>query len=304
MDAQEKALARNLFKLKIHEADGQKFESIFTAIMNYTEPEFQQIKPWGNIGDRKNDGYIKSKGIYFQVFAPEDIRKSYTDVINKLERDFDGLINQWSPVNEFYFIINDKYKGVNADCENKIQEIKKNHNLQNAGFRVAKDLENMLFELPDDQLLTIIGFLPDPMNLKTLDYSILNEVIGYIMEKPLLSIRDNGITVPDWDEKIKFNNLSDLPANYLNNGYLQIGVLENYLKNNSNFLAEKLKERMRRLYLLEKSNGKSGDDLFWAIVNQASPKPEFSYQTAVIVIMAKYFETCDIFEEPEKEDEK
>jgi phage-related protein len=29
--------------------------------MNYAEPDFKQIKPWGNIGDRKNDGYIRSK---------------------------------------------------------------------------------------------------------------------------------------------------------------------------------------------------------------------------------------------------
>jgi hypothetical protein len=31
--------------------------------MGYTETDFQQIKPWGRIGDRKNDGYIQSKGI-------------------------------------------------------------------------------------------------------------------------------------------------------------------------------------------------------------------------------------------------
>ena len=71
MNNQEKALARNQFKLKIHEANGQAFEDIFTVIMNYAEPDFQSIKPWGNIGDRKNDGYIKSKGIFFQVFSPE-----------------------------------------------------------------------------------------------------------------------------------------------------------------------------------------------------------------------------------------
>ena len=55
MNNQKKALARKLFKLKIHEANGQAFEDIFTAIMNYVESDFQSIKPWGNIGDRKND---------------------------------------------------------------------------------------------------------------------------------------------------------------------------------------------------------------------------------------------------------
>ena len=65
MNSQEKALARNNFKLKIHEANGQVFEDIFTAIMNYIDTDFQSIKPWGNIGDRKNDGYIPSKRYVF-----------------------------------------------------------------------------------------------------------------------------------------------------------------------------------------------------------------------------------------------
>jgi len=92
MNNQEKALARKLFKLKIHEANGQKFEDIFTAIINYVEPDFQSIKPWGNIGDRKNDGYIKSKGIFFQVFSPEEITKSYVSVVKKLRLYMDSRV--------------------------------------------------------------------------------------------------------------------------------------------------------------------------------------------------------------------
>lgn len=45
MNSQEKTLARILFQNKINKADGQKFEDIFTSIMNYAEPDFQQIKP-------------------------------------------------------------------------------------------------------------------------------------------------------------------------------------------------------------------------------------------------------------------
>jgi hypothetical protein len=142
MNAQEKTLARFLFQNKILKADGQVFEDIFTAIMNYADADFRSIKPWGNIGDKKNDGYIKSKGVFYQVYAPEDIRKSYTDAVNKVKTDFNGLKAQWPSINEFYFVVNDKYKGVNATCEETIQEIKETHNLKKAGFLTAKDLEN------------------------------------------------------------------------------------------------------------------------------------------------------------------
>jgi len=303
MNLQERTIARHLFQSKLFKADGQAFEDIFTSIMNYTEADFQSIKPWGNIGDRKNDGYIKTKGIFYQVFAPEDIRKSYPNVIAKLETDFDGLKSQWNPIYEFYFVVNDKYKGVNADCEITIQEIKGTHNLNNAGFLTAKDMENKLFTLEDDQIFSITGFIPDPAQIKQLDYSILNEVVGYIMQLPLNKGDKAKIALPDWDEKIIFNSLSEPIAHLLNNGYSQLHALDGDLSNNSNFLADSLRDKMNEVYNQEKDKNK-GDDLFWAIVNCASPKAEQMYQTSVLVIMSKYFESCDVFEEPLQEDAK
>ena len=123
MTYNQKAQARIFFENKILKADGQAFEDLFTQIMNYKELDFQSIKPWGDIGDRKNDGYIKSRGIFYQVYAPQDIKKSYPKVIDKIKTDFKGLTEQWSNVREFYFVINDKYKGVNADSEQLLQQI-------------------------------------------------------------------------------------------------------------------------------------------------------------------------------------
>jgi len=297
MNSQEKALARNQFKLKIHEANGQAFEDIFTAIMNYVESDFQSIKPWGNIGDRKNDGYIKSKGIFFQVYSPEEITTSYPNVVKKLNEDFKGLLTQWSPVNEFYFVVNDKYRGVNADCEQSIQTIKQDHGLTNAGFKTAADLEDLLFSLDEDQIFSIVGFLPDPASIQ-LDYSILSEIISHLMSLSLPKTQDSSIIYPDWDEKITFNNLGSLEAKYLNGGFLQIGSLDEYLDNQSIFFADEVKDKVREIYT-ECSNNYSGSELFWEIVNMISTKPETNFQSAGIILISKYFETCDVFKEPQ-----
>ncbi len=297
MNSEERALTRHLFKNKIHEANGQKFEDIFTKIMNYAEPDFRQIKPWGNIGDRKNDGYISTKGIFFQVFAPEDIKKSYSKAVKKLNTDFKGLIKQWPNVNEYYFVVNDKYSGVHADCEQVIQQIKNDHQLKDAGFRTAKDLENILHTLDDDQILSIAGFLPDPSKIK-LDYSVLNEIIAHIMGLSLKTSAESRIIYPDWDDKVRFNELNGLFADYLNHGFIQVGALNAYLENESNFFANELQKKISSIYAAKKENFK-GSKLFWEMVHEISPRAESPYQTAAIVIMAKYFETCDIFEEPE-----
>ena len=301
MNLQERTLSRQLFQNKILKADGQAFEDIFTSIMNYAKADFRSIKPWGNIGDRKNDGYIRTKGIFYQVFAPEDIKKSYVKVVSKIKRDFKSLQSYWKNINEFYFVVNDKYKGVNADCERTIQDIKLDHSLREADFLLAKDLENILFNLDDDQIFNVVGNAPDPALIKQLDYSILGEVIRYIMKLSLSSGKQAKIILPDWKEKIEFNNLTNPIAKYLDNGYFQIRSLEKYLSNNSDFLADSLRDKMNDIYIQEKLR-KDGDELFWAIVNRASPQASQMYQTAVIVIMSKYFESCDIFEELQRED--
>ena len=298
LNRDDKTIARVFFKLLIHKSDGQAFEDLFTSIMDYAEPDFRQIKPWGTIGDRKNDGYIKSKGIFFQVFAPEDIRVKYTEAVSKLNNDFLGLLSHWSPVNEFYFVVNDKYNGVSADLEIVMNQIITENKLVNGGVIAAKDLENKLFSLADDQIQTIIGNIPDPSRIQ-LDYTVLNEVINYIMHLSLDEALPPDIKLPDWDQKIQFNQLSKATALRLNNGYLQVNSLQKYLNNNGNFLADTLRDKMNEIYISEKKTF-SADELFWSIVKKASPRNEVSFQSAVIVIMAKYFEACDIFERPEE----
>jgi hypothetical protein len=264
--------------------------------MNYKEPDFTQIKPWGSIGDRKNDGCILSKGVYFQVHAPEDVKKSYYDIIKKIQTDFSGLQSHWGNVQEFYYVLNDKYQGVHPDALQILETIKQSNNLKECKFITAKDLENMLYSLGDDQIMAISGHIPDPANLVSLDYGILNEILEHLKGKSLNSGTEK-IVAPDWDEKIKFNNLTLNENARLTNGYFQLGTLSEYLKNNSDFTAQELQSKVSAMYQ-ELSKSYSGSELFWELVNEISPRSSAEYQASSIVIMSMYFETCDIFEEP------
>ncbi|MGE5342189.1 MAG: ABC-three component system protein [Candidatus Omnitrophota bacterium] len=299
MNTEEKYLARIFFRNKIYSADGQAFEDLFTQIMSYAYDDFQQIKPWGKLGDRKSDGHRTTENIYYQVYAPEDNQKSYHSVVEKIQRDFCGLIEYWNPVREFYFVLNDKFNGVNPQCAKIMQQIKSSYGLNEARLLTAKDLENILFRLNDDEIFIVTGSIPAPDKIKSLDYSVLKEVIDHVMQLSRPIEPDPNLTLPDWGNKIKFNGLTRQIASFLEAGYIQIHSLEEYLKNNSNFLSDSLRDQLNKLYLQEKEKY-SGDQLFCSILNSASPRKSQAYQSAVIVIMAKYFETCDIFENPEE----
>ncbi len=88
-------IARRTFQLEIYKRNGQDFENFFSKVMRLNNPEFVQVKPQGSYGDRKNDGFIKSQGLYFQVYAPEDPAIKEKDTIEKLVTDFAGLYSYW-----------------------------------------------------------------------------------------------------------------------------------------------------------------------------------------------------------------
>jgi len=163
VDDNSRAFARNMFRLRVHEADGQAYEDLFVRVMQYAHPRFRPVKPQGSIGDRKNDGFDSRGGCYYQVYAPQNVRKTQGDALKKLKRDFRGLKAFWDglyTIRRYYFVINDKYQGVSPLIEKELVTIKTKHSLEETDVVLSKDLEEMLFGLADDVIISIVGHVP------------------------------------------------------------------------------------------------------------------------------------------------
>ena len=299
MNREEKYMVRIIFKKHIHEADGNGFEEIFTKIMSYKETDFQQVRPWGNIGDRKNDGYIPSQGKYFQVYAPQDPENRHYEAIKKSRKDFQKLIAQWDNVKIYCFVFNDKYRGHHPDLPKELKIIKENYDLDEAQVWTAKDLENILYQLQDDQVFEIIGCVPSPERIASFDvkFEILDEIIKSIMK--YTSSKKENISAPDWERKIEYNSLEGtMTEKLLETGAMFIDEVDEYLNNNSEFTSEEIRNKLNQIYLDKKEEGFNGVDLFDAIVTEILPHGLPKYFQSIYAIMAKYFSTCDIFEDP------
>ncbi len=317
MNAREKSLARIIFQNKILKKDGQEFENFFVSIMSYAYADFKPIKPQGTIGDRKNDGYIPSIGAYYQVYSPEKPSKnsSISKAIQKAKEDFDGLYQYWSQISdpeEYYFVINDKYKGSYPEVEKVMSEIKGKYMLNKSEVFLAKNLEDVCFSLLEDSQLNIaIGFIPPVDEIKLIDFHTLSEIIGYII-KYLQPIDVVNWIPPEFDGKITYNNLGDLTRSVLNNAYHQCGILEDYFDNSSDFTRQEVRDRISKAYadaMNEFDNidiEQKSDHVFMRIVESLTPSNvkdnlRKQIQDAVFVLMAYYFSSCDIFESPIKE---
>lgn len=59
------------FRIAFLESKGDGFQRLFERLMSKAHPnDFMACRPWGNVGDRKNDGYLPSARILFQSYAP------------------------------------------------------------------------------------------------------------------------------------------------------------------------------------------------------------------------------------------
>ena len=316
MDSDQRLIARKLFRLRVHEAKAAEYQRLFETVMHYRDPNFIPIRPYGNIGDRKNDGYIPATGTYFQVYAPEDPSgQNPTKAATKAADDFAGLIRHWdraTPIQVFRFVYNDAYRGSTPPLEEALARIRKQYSVD-ALVLLAKDLEDEVLQLSEDSLADVInGPIPKPDLWPSVDFSILREVVTHVLtiKEPLS--RTSLLTVPDFEEKITFNGLTRHVATLLTVGSYQHEAIADYFSTNATFARQQLRDHLAALYLASRRKIRAtvadvqehGDLVFFDLLTSLTPSglprdQRASAQEAAMVVMAYYFEACDVFEDPD-----
>jgi len=304
MNATQKSLARTLFRLRVHRANGVAYESLLNEVMSYVHEDFSAVKPQGRIGDRKNDGFDRASGTYYQVYAPETPSREDTvaKAVDKAEVDFAGLLDFWNtiqPIKRFRFAYNDKYHGTQPTLEAKLAQIKKDHDLQDAKVFLSKDLEDCFLGLEEDQIYSILGFVPDPAQFPELDFEALQTVLEHIQNSRTTKPAPGKLSAPDFDDKLVYNSLGPEVRTILTSGSYSAGAVEEYFLANSMFRRQEVRDRINVLYREHIAAGEPPDVVFFGVADDILPEtPSISHRNAAYILIAYYFESCDVFEDP------
>lgn len=249
------------------------------------DPDFRAIKPQGKIGDRKNDGCEPIVGRYYQVYAPEDAATKESASVKKIKTDFGGLNKYWeglysAGIQEFFFVLNDRYKGAFPTTHQALSEIKKNHSLQKADVFACKDLEHVTFtELGDDQVGVVVGFIPDVSMIVKVDYQILTEVVAHILENIPVKAVPGKLISPEFETKLTFNELS-AAAPYLKAGSYQSSAVESFFERNADFARQAVRQSLNDMYKEAEQEGFTADpaigltaqdQMYFHILSSATP---------------------------------
>jgi hypothetical protein len=68
---------------------GTAFQDFFSDIMEAAHPgDFERVRAYGKKGDLKCDGFLRSQGTVFQVYAPRQMKEAA--LLKKIATDFEG----------------------------------------------------------------------------------------------------------------------------------------------------------------------------------------------------------------------
>lgn len=312
MNPHEQLLARLMFQCRLCRGHGDAFQQLFWDVMKAKHGQgMTAVRPQGALGDGGNDGFLPSDGHYFQVYGPVDPEDKVTTAATKLEDDFEKLKANWNihaPIKAYSFVFNDKYQGAFKTISQALASLEtKNPGVQCRPF-LASDLEDEFMSLDMNGVQKVLGaLLPDPARIERLDYGVLKEVIAHIVSAPASDAETRFGSLPNIEEKVQLNNLCSTWGEVISAGARQTGHVDNYFRSNSKFSKQTLRNHMVGTYeqarqaaasTLELPEGRSKQDLiFDDFRTRLTPAgATVSMVNATDVLIAYYFEACDVFD--------
>lgn len=285
-------------ELALHKHKATAFQDHFNDVMEAVHgTDFVRVRPAGNVGDRKCDGYLQSTGTVFQVYAPTVVKLALW--VNKIDEDFTGAEAQWATMRAWTFVHN-QHDGLPADVTQALLKLKTDHPDLIIEPWPPTHLLELTADLSEDKLVRVFGHPPREQEMRVLDRSdIADAVAGLALESA--SWTPNAADLPVVDpRKLDYNQLSEYPRRLITAGIAQAGMVEGYFDNHPDpTLRDRAGTLMKLAWLDLQSRSVTGDEAFHDLYARVAAKAEGSREaTASLALLAYLFESCDIFANP------
>ncbi|GAA5135079.1 hypothetical protein GCM10023213_07780 [Prosthecobacter algae] len=284
------------FENAFRSTKGDAFQTFFEKLMGLVyKADFMACRPWGNQGDRKNDGFLKSERRLFQVYAPNEMEAA--KAIDKITEDFAGAMVHWGHDFDKWVFAHNAVDGLPPHVQALILKLEKD----NSGIKLEpwglEEFRLIFRKISEDDLAAWFGPVPSEQTKLELGFGDLQIVLERVADHPVVpnqQVKD----VPM--RKIEANALSESVATLLKAGMAKAPLVADFFNRwHDETFGERVAVAFRNKY--QELRGKSGPDQIFSDLEswaggaeRGTPK----HQLAVLAVLAYYFDSCDIFEEP------
>lgn len=286
------------YELRFRSAHGEAFQDFFSEAMELRYPaDFQRVRPWGKLGDRKNDGYLKSERKLFQVYGPRGIEIAKT--LAKITEDFLEAKPYWTAHFDLWIFVHNDPDGIAADVLNLLLELETTHLPIKTGQWGKAELRDVVFALTEPNITKLLGppvSLRDVLNVEVKDLQPILARIAKQSAVPEEEIR------PVPADKLAANLLSDSVAMLLRAGMGKSDLVKKCFEQNTDpMLGDRVAATFRAKYDSLKSEQREPDVIFQELMVFTTGSTfggTTDHQAASLAVLAYLFESCDIFERP------
>lgn len=287
------------FRISFLESKGDGFQRLFEKLMSQAYPnDFMACRPWGNFGDRKNDGYLPSARILFQVYAPNEL--SAAEAVKKISEDFDGAKEHWKQYfDEWTFVHNapDSRLGPHViEVLNKLRQGNPQIKIGHWGY------EEMLAKFRQLSLEHLESWFGPSLTMEAnvnLGYSDLIAVLTHIStaSAPITS-EVKAVSAG----KIEANLLSQAVADFLKIGMQKSSLVAQFFNIWKNpTYGEQIAQAFKSKYmaLRDRTPQLHPDEIFGQLETWAGGTANTTptHKAAVLAVLAYFFDKCEIFED-------
>jgi hypothetical protein len=293
-------LQRSWYEMKFRDTfrskDGKGFQDFFSELMEMRYPgDFQRVKPYGKLGDRKCDGYHTSIKAVYQLYAPESL--NLERMLKKIDEDFLGALAFWKDQMLEWRFVHNQWRGLAADVIFALNGLGVAHKLRVAHWG-EPEIRIEVFRLNDENITLLLGFAPTKANISELGIEDLRVVLERIAQQPFLAESE---IRPVPQEKLKANALSDDVQRLLLVGMQKSALVGRFFSTwHDPQFGDRVARAFRKRYEELKAANILGDDAFLELLKFAggAERKAPRIEAAVLAVLAFLFEACDIFEAP------
>jgi hypothetical protein len=296
MDQLQKAYYEKDFEIAFLRAKGDAFQTFFAKLMGLAyKADFMASRSWGKQGDRKNDGFLPSERRLFQVYAPNEMEAA--KAIAKIKEDFEGAKAHWGKHFDKWVFAHNTVDGLPPHVLELLLELGK----ANPGIKLEpwglEEFRLIFRKLELDDLQPWFGFVPSEetkLELGFKDLQVVLETIASRAAPPQQEVKD----VPMG--KIEANALSQSVTILLKAGMAKAPLVKEFFEKwHDETFGERVAASFRAQYQALRSQFRP-DEIFAKLESWAGGpnRGQPVHQVAVHAVLAYYFGTCDIFEEP------
>jgi hypothetical protein len=294
MDDVQRSWYEIKFQLVFRFADGTAFQNFFSEVMELRYPgDFQRVKPYGRLGDRKCDGYHSSIKVVCQVYAPETLKLDV--ILAKIDEDFLGALDYWKDQMLGWRFVHNQWRGLPADVVSKLTGLETKHKIEVSHWG-EPEIRGEVFQLSGVDIGVVLGNAPTRANVSELGFEDLRIVLETISQQPS-SGEEEVRPVPQ--DKLVANALSNSVERMLLIGMQKSALVQRFFSTwHDPQFGDRVARAFRTKYEELKASNVHGDDAFlelWRFAGGAERKAP-RIEAAVLAVLAFLFEECEIFD--------